>query len=198
MHVHKATCFKYVGGKGIKKAKHCRFHFCHFVNIAVRQVVDGASRIRDIVFARTGKDLVLPRQPGQEAPPLVQLDSAGEPVALKPTCALGPTVITDDARGLLGRVKPIRWNPLEGSSNGCAQVSVRGNTDFQSMLRTFPDGFRPDGGQDVLRDAFLRQLNYTSSISRLWIVSNRIFHNSWLSGGSGSKCIVCQPKAMTN
>ena len=48
-------------------------------------------------------------------------------------------------------MKPIRWNPLEGSSNGAAQVSVRSNTDFQSMLRTFPDGFRPDG-KDNLRD----------------------------------------------
>ena len=46
------------------------------------------------------------------------------------------------------RVRPIRWNPLEGSSNGPAQVSVRGNTDFQSMLRTFPDGFHGEGHQE--------------------------------------------------
>ena len=50
---------------GVRKAKHCRFHFNHFVTIAVRSVVDGVSKVRDIVFARTGKDLVLPRAPGQ-------------------------------------------------------------------------------------------------------------------------------------
>ena len=30
---------------------------------------------------------------------------------------------------------------MEGSSNGPGQVSIRGNTDYQSMLRTFLDGF---------------------------------------------------------
>jgi len=153
MHAHKETCFKYVVNKGVKKAKHCRFHFCHFVSLAVRQAVDGVSRIRDVIFARTGKDLVLPRSPGE--PPLspVQGDALGQTLPLKPTCTLGATVVTDDSRGLLGRVKPVRWNPLEGSSNGPAQVSVRGNTDFQSMLRTFPDGFRTDGTPDKMRQA---------------------------------------------
>jgi len=155
MHNHRETCYKYVTDKAVKKAKHCRFQFCHFASVAVRQVVDGTSRVRDIIFARTGKDLVLPRQPGQEAASAVQLDAAGGPAALKPTCDLGPTVVTDDARGLLGRVMPIRWNPLEGSSNGPAQVSVRGNTDFQSMQRTFYHGFRSDGSRDELRDPLL-------------------------------------------
>ena len=104
MHVHKDTCFKYVVDRGVKKAKHCRFHFCHFVSIAVRQIVDGVNRVRDIVFARTGKDLVLPRRPGELPLSTTVVDAAGEPVALKPTCALGATVITDDTRGLLGRV----------------------------------------------------------------------------------------------
>jgi len=153
MHVHKQTCFKYVVDKGVKKAKHCRFQFCHFVSLAVRQVADGVSRVRDIVFARTGKEIVLPRRPGEAPAMLAQSSDAGEPSVLRPTCELGPSVITDDSRGLLGRIRPVRWNPLEGSSSGPAQVSVRGNTDFQSMLRTFPDGFRAEGGPDKLRDA---------------------------------------------
>ena len=39
---------------------------------------------------------------------------------------------------------PIRWNPLEGSSSGPCQVGLRGNVDYQSMARTFPDGFHSD------------------------------------------------------
>jgi len=33
MHLHKDTCFKYVIDKGVRKAKHCRFHFNHFVTL---------------------------------------------------------------------------------------------------------------------------------------------------------------------
>ena len=33
MHAHKDTCFKYVVDKGMKIAKHCRFHFNHFVRL---------------------------------------------------------------------------------------------------------------------------------------------------------------------
>ena len=160
--VHKDTCFKYVVHKGVKKAKHCRLHFCHFVSISVRQMVDGVSRVRDVAFARTGKDLVLPRRPGQAAPPLAQVDCDGQPQALKPTCALGPTVIADDARGLHGRVQPIRWHPLEGSYNGAAQVGVRGNTDFQSMMCTFPDGFTTDSGADRLWGTFFEEADACS------------------------------------
>ncbi len=47
---------------------------------------------------------------------------------------------------------PIRWNPLEGSSSGPCQVGLRGNVDYQSMLRTLQDGFHPDL-PDLLRTA---------------------------------------------
>ena len=142
MHQHKDTCFKYVVNKGIRKAKHCRFHFHHFVKLMVEKVLEGKAKIQEYVLARTGKDLVLPRQPGQTPSPLVQFDPAtGEQIALRPTNELGPSVITDDTHGKLGLVVPIRWNPLEGSSNGPAQVATRGNLDYQSMLRTFDDGF---------------------------------------------------------
>ena len=153
MHEHKDTCFKYVIQQGVQKAKHCRFHFNHFVKVAVRRVENGVSRVLDKVFARTGKDLVLPRQPGQQTPNLIEIDEeTGEPKELKPTCCLGPTVITDVSRGMHGRILPIRWNPLEGSSNGIAQVSVRGNLDYQSMLRTFDNGFHTASLRDELRD----------------------------------------------
>ena len=116
IHEHKATCFKYVVQQGLRKAKHCRFHFCHFVKLAVQGVVDGVSRVRDIVFARTGKDLVLPRPMTEDgpkaAPCLVQFDEVtGEQVALRPTTELGPTVISDDSRGMHGRVQVIRHIP---------------------------------------------------------------------------------------
>ena len=101
----------------------------------------------------------MPREPGQKRASLVQVDASGNQIALKPTCDLGPTVVSDDARGQLGTVMPNRWNPLEGSSNGAAQVSVRGNTDFQSMLRTFPFGFHEDGRRDELRDSLLTESN---------------------------------------
>ena len=153
MHGHTDTCFKYVVQRGIKKAKHCRFHFCHFVLISVKSVVDGIEKVRDIVFARTGKDLVLPRKPGEPPPQLVAFDDDGVQIPLAPTTSLGPTVITDDARGMHGRIAPIRWNPLEGSSNGPAQVLIRGNVDYQSMMRTFDNGFNDFECRDELRDA---------------------------------------------
>jgi len=46
----------------------------------------------------------------------------------------------------------MRWNPLEGSSNGPAQVLTRGNCDYQCMMRTFSEGFRPAAERDELRD----------------------------------------------
>ncbi len=36
MHEHKDTCFKYVTDKAVRFAKHCRFHFCHFVRLWLR------------------------------------------------------------------------------------------------------------------------------------------------------------------
>ena len=130
MHIHKDTCFKYVVQNGLRKAKHCRFHFNHFVKLAVKSVVDGVAKVRDCVLARTGKELVLPRTPGQPEIDQVQHESdTGQQLLLKPMNALGANVIVDDKCGKLGRVSPIRWNPLEGSSNGPTQVALRGNMD---------------------------------------------------------------------
>ena len=70
---------------------------------------------------------------------------------LKPTCKLGPTVLTDPDHGKVGVVVPIRWNPLEGSTNGPAQVSICGNVDYQGMARTLREGF-DTGVPDRLRD----------------------------------------------
>ncbi len=150
MRMHKATCFKYVVEKGVKKAKHCRFHFCNFVSLALRVMENGVNRIRNFVFARTGKDLVLPRQPGQPMPCSAPVDENGDPIPLHPTAKVGATVNVDDAHGRGGCVMPTRWNPNERSSNGPAQVSVRANTDFQSMRKTFKDGFTE--GRDEIRD----------------------------------------------
>ena len=137
MHEHRDSCFKYKIQDGVRKAKPCRFNFNHFVTLALRRIMDGVETVREIVFARTGKNLVLPRRPGEEAPELSKLDpDTNEPIPLRPTIQLGPTVLTDAARGMCHRVQVIRWNPLEGSSNGPAQVCIRGNMDCQSMLRS--------------------------------------------------------------
>ena len=106
------------------------------------QVLIGDKQVeREVTFARTGKDLVLPRSPGDEEPSLFPTNSAGESIPLKPTKQLGPKVVDDPDHGKDCLVVPIRWNPLEGSSNGPAQVAIRGNVDYQSMIRTLKDGF---------------------------------------------------------
>ena len=87
------------------------------------------------------------------APCLVQFDEVtGEQVALRPTRELGPAVISDDSRGMQGRVHVIRYNPLEGSSNFAAQVATRGNCDYQDMRRTFVSGLAGPRVRDELRD----------------------------------------------
>ena len=123
-------------------AKHCRFNFNHFVKLWLPGKDDGDSGKkqpdREVTVARTGKDLLLPRSVGSEEPNLFPVDDVnGDPVPLKPTRELGPSVCVDQGHGKEGLVMPIRWNPVEGSSNGPAQVSVRGNVDYQNMQRTF-------------------------------------------------------------
>ena len=153
MHEHKDTCFKYVIEAGLRKSKHCRFNFNHFVEKAVKCAQECGEVIRNYVFARAGKELVLPRRPGQAVPNMAPVDSTtGELIALRPTNELGASVITDDRSGKKGRVQPIRWNPLEGSSNPVAQVITRGNCDYQCMLRTFSNGFHPAYERDELRE----------------------------------------------
>ena len=154
MHAHKDTCFKYVVDKGMKIAKHCRFHFNHFVRLFLPGAsADGKPKpAREVVFARTGKDLVLPSDPTAIAGPnLYPVGDDGELIPLRPTRQLGPSVVTDPDHGKEGLVVPIRWNPLEGSSNGPAQVSICGNCDYQNMMRTLCDGFNKDL-PDKLRD----------------------------------------------
>lgn len=98
MHEHKDTCFKYVIEGGLRRAKHCRFNVNHFVQKAVECEEDTGVRIRDYVFARTGKEPVLPRRPGEAAPSLAPVDPmTGELLALRPTNELGATVL--DAAG---------------------------------------------------------------------------------------------------
>ena len=143
---------RYVVDKGMRFAKHCRFHFCHFVTLCLRTKEGDKAKDRDVTLARTGKDLVLPREPGaEEAPSRFHTDAAGEHLPLRPTRELGATVVDDPAHGKDGLVMPIRWNPLEGSSNGPSQVGLRGNVDYQNMMRTLKNGFIGSGAADVLR-----------------------------------------------
>lgn len=113
MHAHKDTCFKYVVDKAVRVAKHCRFHFCHFVKLFPPAVEGGGAgarpRVREVTLARTGKDLALPRDPAcKEAPSMSPTDAAGQPVRLAPATQLGPTVDCDLDHGKAGLVKPIR------------------------------------------------------------------------------------------
>ncbi|CAK0852500.1 unnamed protein product, partial [Prorocentrum cordatum] len=162
MHQHKDTCFKYVVEKSMRVARHCRFNFCHFVKLWLH-VEEGAKgppgaigaqkkrAAKLVTLARTGKDLVLPRLPGEPEPDMFPLDENGAPVPLRPGRKLGPVVNADPDHGKRGLIMPIRWNPMEGSSNGVAQTALNSNVDFQSMMRTFWDGF-DSGARDMLRD----------------------------------------------
>ncbi|CAK0803316.1 unnamed protein product [Prorocentrum cordatum] len=157
MHQHKDTCFKYVVEKSMRFARHCRFNFCHFVKLWLRVGDGGDSSAQQkrpkklVTLARTGKDLVLPRGPGEPEPDMFPLDEDGAPVPLRPGRKLGPVVNVDPDHGKQGLVMPIRWNPMEGSSNGVAQTALNSNVDFQSMMRTFMDGFDVQM-RDELRD----------------------------------------------
>ena len=91
-------------------------------------------------------------QPGEDACSLVRFDEDSELLPLRPTIQLGPKVIADGPPDMHGRVQIIRWNPLEGSSNGPMQVCMRGNMDCQSMLRTLGYGFTTQL-RDELREA---------------------------------------------
>ena len=160
MHEHKDTCFKYVVNKTMRMARHCRFHFCHFVRLFLwwGDAAAGSKpkRMREVTLARTGKELVLPRLPGEAAPNLCPVDATGELVPLRPTNRLGPTVVCDQDHGKDGCVLPVRWNPLEGSSNGPCQVCLRGNVDYQNMARVTHDGFNSDPNyKDRLRQTSL-------------------------------------------
>ena len=123
------------------------------MKLFVRMVVGDKRVEREVTFARTGKDLVLPRSPGDEEPSLFPTNSAGESIPLKPTKQLGPKVVDDPDHGKDCLVVPIRWNPLEGSSNGPAQVAIRGNVDYQNMVRTLKYGYYANSLRDELRSA---------------------------------------------
>ena len=152
MHAHKDTCFKYVVDKTMRFAKHCRFHFCHFVKLWLRGDKEAApakrKQDREVTIARTGKDLVLPQKPDKHvSPDYHPIDPvSNEPVPLRPTRELGASVCVDPDHGKEGLAMPIRYNPMEGSSTGPAQVGLRGNVDYQSMLRTFDLGFKRSRG----------------------------------------------------
>ena len=106
----------------------------------MKVMFDERVRVREVTLARTGKDLVLPRLPGEPEPSLFKVDSVGQRVPLRPTRELGASVCTDPDHGKAGLVLVIRWNPLEGSSNPPGQVSLGGNCDYQNMRRVLQDG----------------------------------------------------------
>ncbi len=95
MHEHKDTCIKYIVGNILRYAKHCRFHLCHNVMLWLLDQDDAPGKPeREITFARTGQDLVLPREPREPEHDLCPVDALGAPVPPRPTHQLGPTMIT--------------------------------------------------------------------------------------------------------
>ena len=50
MHEHKSTCFKYVIQEGLRKSKHCRFRFVHFVTLAKEEEVDGQEHMLKVII----------------------------------------------------------------------------------------------------------------------------------------------------
>ena len=70
--------------------------------------MDGIEKVREIVFARTGKNLVLPRRPGEEAPELSKLDPvSGEPLPLRVGDQLAQLRDPDAARELRARERDV-------------------------------------------------------------------------------------------
>ena len=60
--------------------KHTRFKFCNFVTLYLDMAIaDGKKKVaREVVFARTGKALVLPRDPAsKDVPELFPVDDHG-------------------------------------------------------------------------------------------------------------------------
>ena len=118
LHEHQATCFKYAPEGSRRKPQHCRFNFVHFVKLFREKNVDAGfssfTKLIEVVVARTGKPLLLPRWlTGQPSGGLRGEDFAGR-------FHLGSTVDTSSESTQRGRVRTVQYNPREGQ---CYPVS---------------------------------------------------------------------------
>ena len=118
LHEHQATCFKYAPEGSRRKPQHCRFNFVHFVKLFREKNVDAGftsfTKLIEVVVARTGKPLLLPRWlTGQPSGGLRGEDFAGR-------FDLGSTVDTSSESTQRGRVRTVQYNPREGQ---CYPVS---------------------------------------------------------------------------
>ncbi len=103
------------------------------MKLFVRMVMGDKPVERAVTFARTGKDLVLPRSPGDEEPTLFPTNSAGESIPLKPAKQLEPKVVDDPDHCKDCLVVPIRWNPLEA----VPMAPLRSRSVATSITRTW-------------------------------------------------------------
>ena len=110
LHEHQNTRFKYAPQGIWCKPQHCRFNFTHVVTLGVRK---GNGKIVDQVFARTGKDPVLPVRPRDHTPELEgEIKLSATPFPGRNT--LGSRVDTSTDGAQPGRVKTVQFNPREG------------------------------------------------------------------------------------
>ena len=111
----------------------CRFNFTHFVKIRCYQEYGGRRVKVQKLVARVGKDLVLPRAYRAKPPPM--FGANGLPIPIRPEPQLGASIVLHTLGGRRGRIEVVHHNPLEGSSNSVAQVTMRCNVDVQTLLR---------------------------------------------------------------
>ena len=128
LHEHQQTCFKYTPENSRKKPQHCRFNFVHFVKLFRERkilITSGSGhpdevcekiRLKEIVVARTGKELVLPRWLGKINP----VNLSGE--HFEGRSDLGSAVEDAVDTTQRGRIKTVQYNPREGQ---CFPVTWR-------------------------------------------------------------------------
>ena len=111
LHEHQATCFKYAPEGSRRKPQHCRLNFVHFVKLFREKNVEAGltsfTKLIEVVVARTGKPLLLPRW-------LTGKPSAGLSEDFAGRSDLGSTVDTSAESTQRGRVGTVQYNPREG------------------------------------------------------------------------------------
>ena len=169
LHQHHDTCFKYVQEGEKCKPQHCRFGFVHFVHLWLPKstdsyaLTDAKEYLVQKILARVGKEPVLPRR-AEEPPP----DLFAKPIVLHKDlfrpASLGASVETDDRQAQCGRIKTVRFNPREGSTNIGAMVAHRGNLDYQDCRRTFTDGYEQKAPPTTSSGICMEKVPFTESL----------------------------------
>lgn len=144
LHQHTASCYKYEDSKEKgEKPQHCRFGYVHFVVLWCWAMV--CRRGKEVktavqrVFARFGKDPVLPR--GFKMSDSDWKHGLAPSVDMFKQCqpGLGSQVNPISSTDRPGRVNTVRFHPREASTLVGGIVSHRGNLDYQDLRAVIDD-----------------------------------------------------------